>query len=899
MEIHYCEHFDGEVFAPGAAVQVGHLYAGDARLLAYLEAQLGLSVEQENTNYLRIEFYRQALLEVLTTTKDGRPFYGASFETDPWAVAETLLAWRDELLLYGWDFTTDESCPPRLADLARVEPLFQAKVKALAFDGRILGVADRWARVLAWLRVRPVALKHFWAYEPKHLWLPHIKRLTGLLSQWGVPVQVCLTTQPMAVEGTDLAHWQAYLCGLSTSTRPAVADGSVRLFRMRRDSDGALFLAGWLAQTGNFRPLLLLPSGGNLLEQALLQQGLPALGVPSASLARPSLQTLKLAAAFLWEPVDVFKIMEFLTLPLKPFDDGLALEIARVLAEKPGLFSDTWFAVVSDYLERPTIPPSARQHYDFWFSRKRYRADGTAPTAETAEIYDYLYRWALERVRHSPQSSLAALAEQARRVRDVLLIQPNTHISRLELERIVRTVHEPAPLALHPTQVGALPFVQHPGAIATPVEAICWWNCANDLFLLQPDRWRTDERQWLAKRQVVLPNVEIKAHRHLFFLQQAILRASRQIILFLPEQICGQEAQKSLIISSLETIFERAEALFVTLDAETEKGRVEEAAVREQIVSKALPRLGARTHLKIPQPERLGELACQTPTELEQFLYFPHRWFFRHKTHLYPSSLLSIARDQLLLGKLAHRFFEFLLREPDCLQWKKPEVFQWISQRAPSLLAKEGATLLLYGREPERQYLLSRVQTAAWSLIETLRADGWTIYGTEIPLEGLFCNFPLHGRADLVLQRSDDEWAIVDLKWSGLSKRIDQIRNGEDLQLLLYSYLLPPVERWAHTAYFIIEEARMLARNRRAFQRATVPFNSEENHADAYRCILDRMEKTYHWRREQLREGLIELRYEQNAGALNDFYGAEALEMLEMKTVEYRDEYYALVWGGD
>lgn len=897
MHIHYCEHFDGEVFRTHSPVQEGVLYTGGGGLLGWLEAQLGLQVEQQNTDYLRIEFYRQALLESLSEASGTLPFYSASFEADPWAVAEVLLGWRDELVLSGWDFAADTTAPPRLTDLARVEPLFRAKMQALAFDGRILGAADRWARVLMWLQARPAALERLSLHEPEELWLPHIKRLVRLLRRWGVEVDVCLTAAPVAAEGTDLAHWQAHLCGLSTVSRPAAGDGSVRLLQMRRDSDAALFLAGWLAKATDFRPLLVLSGEGNLLEQALLQQGLPALGVPSASLARPSLQTLKLAAAFLWEPADVFKIMEFLTLPLKPFDDGLALEIARVLADKPGLFSDTWFAVVNEYLEKPTTPPSARQHYDFWFFRKRYPADGAAPTADAAEIYDYLYRWALEHAAYAPQSSLLVLAEQARRVRDVLIVQPDARISRLALERIVRTIHEPAPLALYAAQVGALPFVQSPGAIAASVEALCWWNCANDLLIPPPDRWRTEERQWLMQRSVELSSPDLRTQRHLFFLKRPILQTTQKVVLLLPEQISGQEAQKSLLVNNLESVFENHESLITYLDTETSKGRVGEWPVREKAVLQPLPQLGL--HLKVPRPERLGEPVCRTPTELEQLLYFPHRWFFRHKMRFYPGSLLSIARDQLLLGKLAHRFFEFLLREPDCLQWEKQTVIDWVRQKSPSLLAKEGATLLLYGREPERQYLISRVQTAAWSLIQTLRTDGWSIYGTEVPLEGLFCNCPLNGRADLVLQRSNDEWAIVDLKWSGLTKRRDQIRNGEDLQLVLYSYLLSPDNTWAHTAYFIIEEARMIARNRKAFKQATVPPGCLDDHYEASQHILQRMENTYQWRKEQILQGFIELRYAQNADALNDLYGAMMLDLLEMKKEDYRDEYYALVWGGD
>ena len=94
------------------------------------------------------------------------------------------------------------------------------------------------------------------------------------------------------------------------------------LLRAPRDSHAVTFFAELLRQNPTLLPLILLPDMNLLLEQNLLQEGQPAMGVLSASLARPSLQVLKLAPAFLWEPVDVFKFMEFVTLPVKPLHNG-------------------------------------------------------------------------------------------------------------------------------------------------------------------------------------------------------------------------------------------------------------------------------------------------------------------------------------------------------------------------------------------------------------------------------------------------------------------------------------------------------------------------------------------------------------------------------------------------
>ncbi len=894
MEIHYSEQFDGEVFYREA--QAGVLYAGDYRLLCWLEAQLGLSTKYSNTDYLRIELFRQALQEHLDEASRAALFYSASFEADPWATATALLTWRDALKLGGWTFEAEGDCPPRLKALARIEALFEAKTKALVPEERALGGADRFERVLAALREHPIGLQRLYLHEPIELVQPHLKRLIKALRRWNIPVDPIAAERPVAPEESDLAHWQAYLIGTTTAPKQAAGDGSLHIIRARRDSDAAIFLAEWIASRRLDAPVLLLPQEGAIVEQALLQRGCPSLGVPSISSARPSLQTLKLASAFLWEPVDVFKIMEFLTLPQKPFDEDLSIELARVLAEKPGLFSDTWFAVVNAYLNKPSTPPSARRHYDFWFARRRYPVDSSAPASEVADIFDYLHRWAVEGLAHTTNVQLAALAEQARQMRDILQVHPHARITRLDLDRIVRTVHEPAPLLLHPAQEGALAFVRYPGALADTAETLCWWNCVNDIAPSSADHWQKIERQWLQRRGVELLTPKEHFNRQMFFLTRPILHTRKQLVLFLPERVAGREVHNSLLISDLENIFDHPERLYIDL-RDADGDRVGEGGIWEEVCPQ--PFNSPKLHLRIEPSHPIEEPTCETPTELEQLLYFPHRWFFRYKMRLYPGSLLSIARDQQLLGKLAHRFFEILLSEPECLNWDRAEMFRWIDQKAMALLAKEGATLLLYGREPERHYLLSRIKRAAWSLLDCLRADHWQIYGTEVPLEGLFCRCPLRGRADLVLHRAQEEWAIVDLKWSGLQARKMHIRNEEDLQLVLYSYLLPPENTWAHSAYFIIEEARLIARNRRAFRYATIP-GEEVNHVEAYQRILESMEKTLEWRRGQIRQGLIELRYEHNATALDAYYGAELLDKLEMKAnFNHRDEYYSLLWGGD
>jgi hypothetical protein len=209
---------------------------------------------------------------------------------------------------------------------------------------------------------------------------------------------------------------------------------------------------------------------------------------------------------------------------------------------------------------------------------------------------------------------------------------------------------------------------------------------------------------------------------------------------------------------------------------------------------------------------------------------------------------------------------------------------------------QEGATLLLYGREPDKNRFLNQVKKAVWSLIVLLKSNDWKVLHTEYDLQGSFVNLPVKGKADLILVRGE-EHAIVDLKWRGLNSRKEMIKNNEDLQLVMYANLFPPEDYWAHTAYFIMQEGKVVARNKYAFKEAIVAGNDME-HKAANAQIYGLMEKTYTWRMNQINQGLLEIRTKNTASELDALYAADAFDILEMKTENARyDDYRGLISG--
>jgi hypothetical protein len=911
--LHFGYDFDGPVYLPSPALRAGEYVAGPQKLLSWLEHQLGLSGHPENTEYLRIELYRQALgqhlIDAESDKRSARPFYEKSFASDRFATAAALLGWRDELLLasggkapFAEDFAGKDGMPPRLATLSAVETIFRKKLADPEIGARSPGFADRFVQVLDALQTRDIPLERLYLYEPVSLQESHMRLLIDVFFRKNIEIQE-MSDGCAADPSTNLGKLQNMLAHAVVSEQtspPDAGDYSIMVLHARRDSDAAVHLAKILRANPAFQPVLLIPGMNLLLEKALSLEGFPALGMLSASLARPSLQVLKLAPAFLWEPVDVFKIMEFVTLPVKPLESGLALEIARVLAEKPGLFSDTWFAAVYGYLERGEVPDEARAQYEFWFDRRRYPANGTAPKREAIAVYNYLHEWALDHFEatDNTNTSLLVLAEQARRIRDLLETLPEQRLTFLELERIVRTIYEPSPVQPDTAETGRFDCVHQTGAFAAPADTLVWWNCLYQNATPQPDKWQQAERDFLEKNGITPDNQRRESRLAQLLHIRPVLRTARRLILMVPEQADGMETVPSLLLGDIEAGFPGRRHFTFQLDNPADRQRLGAILSVPETESLALrPERRTRPALQIGRPELMAGVEYETPTNLESLFYYPHRWFFKQQMRLYPSSLLSVTGDNTLFGNLAHRMFEKLLKE-DLAGLDRRTVQDWIDREAGDMLPREGATLLLYGREPERNAFLNRVKNAAWSLVSLLRSNGWSVAHTELGLEGEFAGTPVRGKADLVLRR-DDELAIVDLKWSGARRRRELIRNNEDLQLVLYAKLLPPPEKWPHTAYFVLEEGKMIARNARAFREAVIAGQAEEDHGAACAAIYERMEKTFRWRMEQIANGRIELRTGRTAAELEALYEGQLFELLEMKNEDARwDDYRTLIGAG-
>ncbi|MCU0345865.1 MAG: PD-(D/E)XK nuclease family protein [Saprospiraceae bacterium] len=794
---------------PRPDTEAGAHYLGPKGLLDRFEAWLGLGGHPNDIDFLRLEQYRQALLRHLSAAK-AVPFYQKSFEADHFTTAAEMLARRDELLLAGWDFEKKADAPPRIATLNELEALLhETQEDSLQLSA---GYADRLRAVTLELDGRELPLHEVWLNEPFELLPRHFQLFFQKLRensqleirQLNIPSTWC--EGAAATSLTDLQKFQQRL----TSTKPAPEkaelknDGSLLLLRARRASEAAAWLAKLVrlnpTPDGSTAPHLLVPEKNRTLDMALIQEGQPSLGIQSSSLARPTLQILKLVPAFLWEPVNPYHVLEFVSLSVKPLADDLATLIANQVAAMPGLQGEGWYAMINRYFEEvaETQPPAVvneqRRQYNFWFERRRFDMGRTAPKGDVMAIFDYLKQWAVEAFEDGGgrNHSLIVLSQQAKRVSELLAALPEQELGHLELERIVRTIYEPSPVVFEPQEVGSLPYVQHPGAFTGAVNTVWWWNFTQQEQPHFFSKWSKNERAWLAQTGLLLDTPEQENARLLWQQSRPALAATERLLLVLPESVDGSAVNPHPLFGDLQAAFTNLEAVSQVLGGSGQAFAPHFTLPNYEIVQ--LRQLGKpEAFLKI---RNLAEIQREREslTSLESLFYYPYQWFFKYKIKLNKSSILSVVPDNTLMGNLAHRVFEHLLKS-DIYAMDKAEVGASVEQECRRLLAKEGAVLLMYGREPDRVAFVNKLKFAAWSLVTHICDNGWRVVATEKELDGKFPHVgdgrstDVKGVADLVLERNTPsgttELAVVDIKWRGSGWRESVIRNGEDLQLVL------------------------------------------------------------------------------------------------------------------
>ena len=837
---------------------IGESVVGPLGFLNILETQLGqLALHPSQAE--RIVQYRDCLARLDTETR----FYHRSFETDSLGTAACLLDWRDQWILHGWNGSIGGDAPVRLRDMAEVE--------ALANDTVAPGIGQRLAAVSEQLGVRRADIEEV--------------RLVDGMDAFPARWQAVLAQLPIAPFDLPNGGGQGFLGRLQGVLKVAAAGGQIAKIDWQNDgsvivvqAETRALAAHWLAPLLDDACPTLLVSGtdGARLDATLAAAGRPRQGLKESSAFRPALQILPLALELVWDPLNYYALLQFLTHPVCPVPGYARRRLAEKVADAPGIGGEYWQKTLAeiDIHYGTERSPGVREAIAAWVEHQRFpMADGApldAVIARVERLADF-FRVRLGEADVARRLSFHAGFAQCNACLDSLngLKQQGTeHIRPRQLQKLVsQATANGSDNPLWPAEVGAKLAATQPGAAIEPVARVIWWQLAMPQ-LPGSDPWSASELVALRAAGADIPEAAAKLDQVAQDWLRPVMAAREQLILVLPPP--GEEVHP--LWQMISAVTERTQV--ITLETLLTSG----GDAMEAVAPVPLP--AARRWWQLPEDVSVSLRKQESFSSLELMLFNPYHWLLRYPARLRPSRIATLGGDFRMLGNLAHGLVERFFHHPDALTMSVGDFDSWFASAFAQIVDEEGALLRTPGRGSDLENFRYRLQRSMQTLREQIARAGIVNVVPEQALSGNFPGGALGGSADLVMKNAKGEQVIVDMKWSGIKKFPEKLRKNRHLQLAIYAELLRQQNgAWPSVAYYILDRAELVAPDERTFPDAkTAPSESGENTAQLWQRFL----ATWQWRVAQIQAGQFEVAME---GILATDESAPPEDAMEMETL--------------
>jgi len=834
---------DGQRSEP-ARSRLGVATVGPLGLLNVLETKLGLLGEAPAQSERVVQY-----CEALRAANSANRFYYQSFQVDALGTSAVLLSWRDHWHLHGWNGEAPASAPARIRDMAAVEE------KAVGSLFPCIG--ERLLLVESALVQRKVAIERIELCDPLERFPLRWQKVLALL-----PV----ADQTQGEQAVAL-FTNGFLGKLQKHLIQASEDKAQKKLAFEHDGtvlvvqgDTSLISAAWLGhQLGEHQTLMLAPAESGVLESVLTSQGGARNGFRASSAYRPAQQVLSLALELLWQPLNFYALVQFLTHPVCPVPNFARLVLARKVAQYPGIGGHEWDKAlqnIREYFKEDADAVIAKVSY--WVENERFLKGSGAPLEAVEQRVSALTDFFRGRqadqnpIRQvSAKAGLAQCMAAGRAVR-ALVDQGLRFITPRQLEVLVnQATAQGTDHPLQIAQVGASLIANDPGAALFPVDQVVWWHMVAP-NLPQAYPWSQSEISALENCGVHLPTVAELLDWLSSDWLRPIMAARKRLVLLLPPP--GEEVHPmwQMVLSVLEKQKpDSPHAIVLAL---------------QDLMATGAPYTQALAHTPLPLRKRWWQMPAEihipkrekeSYSSLNTFLFNPCEWLLKYPARLNASSVVSLVPEPLMFGNLSHRLMEKLYARDDALTMPRGELQTWYEKAIEQLIQEEGALLLASGKAVERKNFQRRLFQAMVRLREHLINAGAIVVEAERQLSGHFVGGGLVGSADIYVEGPNDQLAVVDLKWGGDKVRKDDLRNNTHLQLAIYAHMLSQTQRWPELAFFILSKAILLAQHNQFFSQAQVhaPKNADINTAAVWQSFLE----TWKWRREQLDSGQVEV----------------------------------------
>lgn len=765
---------DGQCYpenGSGSHAGIGSPVCGPSGFLACLETQLGLRAPI-NLRVNRVAEYWRLLHEFCSEDD----FYYASFNSDAWSTADSLLTLRDEAVAAGWDrqligFTSAEAphSPLRkIASLAKIE-----SSNAVPF-----GMADRLIAVNYLLRtISRKLIDDVLLVEPLQSYPSVWKQIFQRLESQGTRI----TEKPVQLlcDQSDLSRIQRALHQQIRDTGELVGDGSVTIIDADDELQAAEVLAAWLSARELAGTVLVRGQDCSVLDETFRRFGLPRIGGGSRSRFRTLLQVLPLAFEIIRRPLDPYRAVEFLSIPGGPIPEGIAKGLVGHLARSPGFDSLEWNELTGSY--------------NVWFEcRTRGEPPNDTIAIENAfAVCDRLERWACAAAAKQANSDLYQLtAGHARVLRQILKSSGLRAIEFVQLQKIIDSVLSYG-ASVNKAQAASWAVLDEPGQLWDAAQCVIWWGFAKTRWS-QPRRlWSDHEMLALGEYGIDLESCLNRVRRDMMTSRMPIHNTAQRLVLVKPRAVAGERAVPHPLWDELQVLVGQESLSKCTVQSSNlfKLGRA-------QIAGSPI-RCAESSRVSLPTPLRRWIIPAgvvparkrESFSSIEKLLGCSLSWTFQYAGSMWAPKGLELPEKQLLLGKLAHTVVKKLIDRKR--EWSPKEAGRAASEILSELIPQMASQLLLPGFSPQLREANRAIPRSVEQLFKFINDAGAEVIGCECSMQRKFESLvDVGGDLDLLLRLPTGERAVIDFKWTGAPYRYrKKIVEGKALQLAIYSWL--------------------------------------------------------------------------------------------------------------
>jgi len=625
-------------------------------------------------------------------------------------------------------------------------------------------------------------------------------------------------------------------------------DGTLRIVRSETSLMGSRWIADTLKQSQ--QSLLYVATSQAAQTEAFLgASDVARLGLSEASGFRPALQVLPIVLELMWKPLNFHALIQFLTHPICPLRLKVRRQLASVQAEYPGIGGPRWRKVLVDIAEDAgDEAPEILKAISFWVEHERFDPIVGAPIDVVLERAEALARYFL---RIPPQANPALLQAYvaghsqckafAKNLAQ-LKTQGQTTLQRRQAEQLASQATARGSVnPLRIAEVGAVARITDPAAVVEPQDVVVW-GPLNAPVLPSVWPWSRKEISTLKKMGCDLPTTESRLQRLAEQWLRPVLAAKKQLILLLPPEGSEVHPVWQVVKEAIANLPVVSTEDMLTNDSRT------------KIHHSPLPSI--RRWWSLPDDILLREMPDYSYSQLERQLFNPYHWLLSYPAKLRSSALRSLADDFRLNGLLAHSLIERFYEGAQGLSMSDQAFTEWFNPAFDQLINEEGAVYLMPGRRLDLENLRDKLKRAMNEVRSLIVRFGVVKVMPELSLSGHFKGGVLTGFADLVLAKKDGSQAIVDIKSRGKNHR-KRLEENNHLQLALYAELIrQTTQKWPAVAYFLVDNAKLLARDDHWFNDIqVVQSKTEASTPDVWRNFL----VSWKWRQDQFDKKFFEV----------------------------------------